>query len=375
MARAEDLFQASKKALESKSVTLRNRIISLNWFDHPVITPLMNEQAPKVFEDAPNTLHHSNLKEAACKILSQEENIISTVNSLFAGKNPEISDINTIAIQMGRKAYILLCQVETSAGNGNFAIYLGRNANSSEFGHEAERDFHNLKDLNEAAEQKLTDKAKKKYKFLRPMTLINPIEVNGNEYSSFTMPFIDNYGELRAGLYEGKQTDMAFPFFRYSVSFTRKMEEFNEIVFKRNQKIENTFVHLLKRFPDRPLEYVLKQLHRIPEFQIMKKQLEDLLIGNALIYLLSDGHFPKEFMINAGDWMVNFIDDSIYLYLITIRGGWEKLSGDEGWKERMRKQEEPVPGREMEGIAMPVFYAQDDVITTALEKAKKLLKN
>lgn len=161
MARAEDIFKASKQAKESNSIQLHNRSISVNWFRHPVISGLVDEQAPKVFEDAPNTLHYGKIKETTLKALSQEENIISTVNSLFPGENPQISGINTMAIQMGRKAYILLCQVETSSGNGNFAIYLGRNANSSEFGHEAERDFHNLKDLSDAAEQKLTEKLKR----------------------------------------------------------------------------------------------------------------------------------------------------------------------------------------------------------------------
>lgn len=373
MANAENLFQAARKQKEPQLIQIQNKSISLNWYSHPTITPLLNEQAPKVLHDAPNTLQHKNLQEASYKVLLQEENIMSTVKLLFPGQEPEISGMNTMAIQMGRKAYILLCQVETSAGNGYFAIYLGRNADSSEFGHEAERDFHNLKDLSEAAEQRLTEKAKKKYKFLKPITLMDPIDIDGNKYSSFTMPFIENYGELRASLYEGRQTAIAFPFLRYSVSFTRKMEEFNEKVFKQNQKIEEKFIHLLKRFPNKPIEYVLKQLHRIPEFQTLKKQVEDLLIGNALIYLLSDGYFPKEFMINAGDWMVNFIENNIFLYLITIRGGWEKLSGDDEWIKRMKEQKEVIPGKEMEGLFMSVFHAQDDIIETAIEKARKLL--
>lgn len=203
---------------------------------------------------------------------------------------------------------------------------------------------------------------------------MNPVEIDGREYSSFTMPFIDNYGELRTGLYQGRESPIAFPFFRYSVTFTRKMEELNEMFFKRNQKIEDRFIHLLNRFHDKPIEYILNQLHRIPEFQALKKQVEDLLIGNALIYLLSDGHFPKDFMINAGDWMVNFTDNGLNLYLITVRGGWEKLSSDEEWITRMKKQEEVVPGKEMEGIFMPVFHAQDDIISTAIGKARKLLK-
>lgn len=375
MARAEDLIRASKRTTENNFIQIQNRNVSVNWFNHPIIADLVSEQAPKVFEDAPNTLHYGKVKEATLKVLSQQEKIISTVNSMFTGQNPEINGINAMTIQMGRKAYILLCQVETSVGNGNFAIYLGRNTNSSEFGHEAERDFHNLKDLNESAEQRLTDKAKKKYKFLRPIALMDSIEVDGNEYSSFTMPFIENYGELRAGLYEGRQTAIAFPFLRYSVTFTQKMEKFNDSAYKRNQKIEKKFVHFLNRFHDKPIEYVLRQLHRTPEFQALKKQIEDLLTGNALIYLLSGGHFPKEFMINAGDWMVNFADESLFLYLITIRGGWEKLANDEEWIERMKKQEEVVPGREMEGVFMPVFHAQDDIILSAIDKARKLMKS
>ena len=374
MAGAEDLFHASRRAGESKQIQIQNKSIPLNWFSHPSITPILRDQAPQMVPETLSALPYQKLEEATFKILSQQENITTTVNAIFSGQNPEINGINTMAIQMGSKAYILLCQVETTAGNGNFAIYVGRNANSSEFGHEAERDFHNLKNLSQAAEQKLSDKAKRKYKFLNPIGLMNPVEIDGNEYSSFTMPFIENYGELRARLYESRVKHIALPYLSYSVTFTKKMKEFNENAIKRNRRIEDIYNHLFRRFPDKPVEYVLKHLYQTEEVKGIKKQIEDLLIGNALIYLLSDGHFPKEFMINAGDWMVNFADGNLLLYLITIRGGWEKLSGDAEWAERMSNQDEVVPGQEMKGLFMPIFYDQDDIISTAIEKAKKLLK-
>src|SRR3989338_9542521 len=334
MASAENLFQISKNDGKNELIQINNKSVPLRWFAHPKITPLMNEQASKVIDYAQNTLQHKNLEKATYKVLSQQDGLISTIRFLFNGYEPEINRMNTMAIQMGRKAYIILCQAETTAGKGHFAIYLGRNADSSGFGHEAERDFCNLKDLNEVAEQKLTDKAKKKYKFLKPIVLMEPVEIDGNEYSSFTIPSIDNYGELRADVFENEQARIRFPFFRYSLSFSRTIELFNDLVNKRNLTIQKNFIHLIKRFPDKSQEYILMQLIRTLEFQTIKKQMEDLLIGNALIYLLSNGHFPKEFMVNAGDWMVNFVNDSLYLYLITIRGGWEKLEGDGEWMEK-----------------------------------------
>lgn len=374
MARAENFFQVAKESGKQSLIYLSDRSIPLKWLSHPIITPLFEKTAPKVMEDVPNTLKYDHVPDAVSTLLSQEHRLTTTIRSLFPETDVEVNGVNAMTIQMGKKAYIILCQAETTVRKGYFAIYLGRNPNDSKLGNEAERDFYNLRDLCDAAEQKLTDKAKKKYKFLKPISLMEPVKVDGHKYSSFTMPFVNDYGELRADVYEGRQTEIRFPFFRYSVVFSKALKSFNDSIDKRNSAIEDKLVHLYRRLPDKPPEYVLTQLSKTSELQTIKKQMEELLIGNALIYLLSDGHFPKDFMVNSGDWMVNFVNDSLYLYLITIRGGWEKLAGEENWQERMRQQDEIVPGREMEGVTMPLFYRQDDLISKAIEKAKELLK-
>ena len=107
----------------------------------------------------------------------------------------------------------------------------------------------------------------------------------------------------------------------------------------------------------------------------MENQVEDLLVGNALIFLLSGGYFPKNFMVNSGDWMVKFTeDDRLNLFLITVRGGFEEIRSEKEWQERMMGQIERVPGMERTETTMPLFYQRNELVSTAIDKAKKLLK-
>ncbi len=374
MAQAENLVQVSKKSGESGLIHTKDRNIPYHALTHPTITPLFNHTAPKVLEDAPNTLKPDNIIEVVTTSLSQEQGLRLTIDSLFPDKNAQVEELNILPIQMGRKAYIILCQAKTSEGKGHFAMHIGRNANDSVVGNEAERDFSNLKDLSDAADRRLTDKAKRKYKFLKPFALFEPVRIDGHEYSSFSMPFVDDYGELRADVHEDLSSNMRFPYFRYSVDFSRKMKEVNAAALKRNRDIVSKFERLHLRFPGKSPEYIVDQYYKLPEVRAILKQSEELLIGNALIYLLSDGHFPKDFLVNSGDWMVKFANDSLLLYLITIRGGWEHLGSDDRWMKKMIDHTEPVPGREMEGVAIPLFYSQEETIKAAIDNARKLLK-
>lgn len=374
MAQAENLVQVSSKSGESGQIQTKNGPIPYNVLTHPTISPLFKYTAPKVLEDTPNILKPDNLIEVVTTSLSQEQGLSLTIDSLFPGKNALVEELNILPIQMGRKAYIILCQAKTSEGKGHFAMHVGRNSNDSKVGNEAERDFSNLKDLSDAADRKLTDKAKRKYKFLKPFALFEPVKIDGHEYSSFSMPFVDDYGELRADVHEDLSFNMRFPYFRYSVDFSRKMKEVNTAALKRNRDIVNKFERLQLRFPDKSPEYIVSQYYKLPEVRAILKQSEELLVGNALIYLLSEGHFPKDFLVNSGDWMVKFANDSLLLYLITVRGGWEYLGSDEEWIKKMINHKEPVPGREMEGVSIPLFYSQEEMITAAINKARTLLK-
>lgn len=366
MQRAQDAGQGDMLQIPGVNIPFR-------WLVHPDIQPLVDAQAPLTFNDVPNTLPVDKVPRTIYTVLSHENELMETAESLFPNQQPQIFGIDSMLVQMGRKTYIVVCQMKTSAGNAGFAIYLGRNPNGTELGNEAEADFHNLRNLHKQAELRLTSKATKKYKFLNPIALLASVKIAGHEYSSFTMPFIEDYGELRADVYENPQLGMRLPFFRYALTFTKRMKDHNEATYKKVFDLGNTYGHLLNRFPDKSPEYILTQLTRASQCQTIKKQMKDVLIGNALIFLLSDGHFPKDFMINAGDWMVNFPGDGLNLYLITVRGGLEYVGSEEAWKERMKEQYEVVPGREMKGLAMPIFYGQDDLIESSLDEAGKLL--
>lgn len=73
---------------------------------------------------------------------------------------------------------------------------------------------------------------------------------------------------------------------------------------------------------------------------IMVKQLNKLLLNNALIYLLADKAFPVEFSMNAGDWMAAPTSQGLEeLSLVTCRGGLERLS-EASWISVMMEHQE-----------------------------------
>lgn len=372
MAKEVKLFEGAV-ATSRAIIDIGSKPVGFQWYKNISIQPLIESALPSVIDEVSHTLPYEGLSTIVPQIYSDGSFLQNTANAMFDHDGVTIYSINTMPIQMGRKAYILLNEIDTEHGKKEFISYISRSPVNSEKGDEAARDFSNLKTLHERAHERLTDEAKKKYSFIDPYALGEATTYNGHSYRGFSMPFVDGYGELRADVMSGKNGANT-AYFRYAIPYTREMEDQNRRSENVARRLVNSPILDMRTISSSHQDLLLRKLMETEEAQIISKQKDDILVGNALLYLLADGHFPKEFQINSGDWMADFVTDRLKLCLITVRGGFESIQSDEAWIERMSSQAEPLPGREMEGLAFPPFYAIEDRIRRALAKAKKLLK-
>lgn len=355
-------------------IDVAQKPVGLQWYKNHAIQPLIESALPSVLDEVSHTLPYEGLAAIVPQIYSQGTFMQDTVNELFSHEGVTLFSINTMPIQMGRKAYILLNEVDTDYGKKEFITYVSRSPVNSEKGDEAARDFSNLNMLHERANDRLTDEAKKRYSFIGPYALGEAATYKNHLYRGFSMPFVDGYGELRADVMKGKSGANS-AYFRYAIPYTREMEDQNRQSENRVRRLVNSPLLDIRTIQSSHQDILLKKLSETEEAKTIARQKEDLLVGNALIYLLSEGHFPKEFQINSGDWMVDFsASGRLKLCLITVRGGFEQVSSDDAWMKLMSAQTEPLPGGEMQGLAFPPFYAMEEKIQKALDKAKKLLK-
>ncbi|MCX6731128.1 MAG: hypothetical protein NTZ55_04735, partial [Candidatus Roizmanbacteria bacterium] len=367
MAKEVNLF--GNASVDSREIlTIGSKPVGLQWYKNAMIQPLIESSLPSVVEEVSHTLPYEGLSTVVPKIYGEGNFMQSTADNIFGQDGVQIFSINTMPIQMGRKAYILLNEIDTDYGKKEFISYISRSPIDSEKGDEAATDFSNLSALSRKADLLLTDDAKKKYKFINPYALGEPAMHKGHLYRGFSMPFVDGYGELRADVLAGKRGANT-AFFRYSIPYTREMEDQNRRSYNVAHRLVNNSILDFKTLTSEHQGILLKRLMETDEAKIILKQKDDVLVGNALIYLLSDGHFPKEFQINAGDWMADFVMDKLRLCLITVRGGFKKVQSDEEWVQLMSSHTEPLPGSESTGLSFPPFYAIEGQIRKALIKA------
>ena len=375
MIKVEKLFLESQVDTRVKS-TGKNAI-PVTWRYFPEFADRIDEQTGGMIERVPNCIPQNQLFGFTEKALNTQT-VKDTLEDLFSSTSVKAESFQAIFLQAGEKAFILACEVSTNLGTKQFSLYISRGPAESEFGSQAQEDFNNLTNLNQKAAERLTQNAARKYKFLKPMHF-NTGEIqadNGHAYPFFTMPFIDDYAELRADVYRDFSREaVMIPYYRIAFSYNQQAKEYNHRAFNLINKLSEELISLKKRFPNKDENAMLGLVSQSESFQIQRKQMGDVLVGNALIYLLSDGYFPKEFYVNAGDWMVQPSRQNTFnLQLITTRGGLEYLGSDEVWVQRMVNQNEPFPELESKGLAFPLFYFYQDMIPASLNRAKRMIK-
>lgn len=369
MGKPEGLFQKSELS-HAGTISYGGRPIEFNWYTHETIGKAYENQIPKVVHETADYLPVQLVPQAAGLMLSQSGIMEQTKHRLFPG-DPAIIGFDAMHVQMGQKAYILFGQMRTEAGSRPFAIHIGNNPIDSRYGDEAARDFHDLTYLSDRADRMLPDSLKKKYRFLKPMDLGEPVSIGNGRYSWFTMPFIEDYGELKADI-EGSGADgVRFLYFRHSLTHDTATTDASKRAQNNARNLHEKILAAARKYG---YENAVPRMKQLPEAKAIFDQIEDLAFGEALIYLLSDGHMPAEHLVNAGDWMVKFVSDRLYLYLITVRGGFKKLGSDQEFINEMMSHTEPTQDGGMINFGIPLFFDQEERVRSALSKARKLLK-
>ncbi len=125
-----------------------------------------------------------------------------TFTALDFDKNPAIHNLKTriVHVESGQKAYIFLSETIDPATDRSiyYVTYLSRGPDDSSLGKETRDDFSNLVKLNQLAEDRIVDpNIKEQFKFIKSLALGKTAPVDGHQYTFFTMPFLEEYGELR----------------------------------------------------------------------------------------------------------------------------------------------------------------------------------
>ncbi|MFA6017308.1 MAG: hypothetical protein WC744_04455 [Patescibacteria group bacterium] len=334
-------------------------------------------------------LTHKDVSSIVPRIFDDTEACQETFTALDFNKNPAIHNLKTrfVHIESGQKAYIFLTETTDPAADRSiyYITYLSRGPDDSFLGQEAKNDFNNLARLNELAEDKIADpNIKEQFKFIKPLALGKTAPVNGHQYTFFTMPFIEGYGELRLNhrqmnfplLVEGHRVIPSIPNLSYAGPPTDEYKDKFEAILMDVDFTENAIMKLTQSFGPvmnmKKFAQFSKAVENLPFLKKFKKQLSNVLFGNALIYLLTGGLFPKEFAINAGDWMADLESPLMKLYLISLRGGLEKIRSDEDWVKKMENHIELPDTQGNVGMPFAIFSREE--IQTILQNAKSFIK-
>jgi len=285
--------------------------------------------------------------------------LYSKLKRLEAPFDPEsdTEETRVIHLQTGVKAYIFLMESWSASSPSEsvfFVTYLSRGHSFTNIGQQAESDFNNLQRLSSLAERRIIDPTtKEKYKFIRPFAQGKSGKYTGFTYPYFTAPFIDGYGELRLNSRivdyvtvrdqsGGSGTGViAIPYFSYAGPPTDDYRSAHYNLSSHVDAVHTYASDILSRNPSKILteeEYsqVYEDLYQLPYIQFVQKQLLDVLAGSALIFILTDRRFPREFAINTGDWMAIINNYGLDLYLTTVRGGWQQYRSDDEWISAMQ---------------------------------------
>ncbi len=316
---------------------------------------------------------YADLKDLSPHLFDDSSVLENTVSTLAPGARPE--NIKIWEIQAGMKAYILMSEVDTDQGNKFFVTYLSKDPEHSDLAREAEADFANLQMLADRFGS-LSPEGRGKYDVVRPISYGLSPAYNGYRYPFFTMPFLEDFGELRVDLTGVSEDSAIVPYFRYAYPLDRSMEVESERQFRHGpEKIISWLKHNQRRYGD-PRK-LWEDLNNTEGARHIHRQRLDLLVGNALIHIATGGYFPREFKINAGDWMAQFPrEGGLNLTLVTVRGGFDYLGDYDRWVDRMTHLTEPYYPNDESNTdeTFSLFYGiSQNEFREAYEKAEELL--
>ncbi len=279
--------------------------------------------------------------------------------------------------EFGHMAFIFMYRIRDQKGKSSyFTTYVSRYPEGTERAKAAKRDFQDLQFLSTRFNTGLKEKYKQKFGVVYPIAL-GTTQYNQKSYPFFTMPFVP-FGELNFNVFEvmddGEYPVMVFFFLSYSKPLNRKMKETIE-----DQR--NTAQSMAREYYNTALDR--EHLENTRASIIVKKQLDDILLGNMLVYLLSGNRLPKDFLINAGDWMGVINDRGLLLKLISVSGGFDEPISEKVLFKTLKYHDEPVSPlrtykdghQEIVDYDLPLFSKiSEDRFKALLNQAKQMLK-
>jgi len=358
------------------------------WSINPVIEDFLIEGGQFIQSEIPGGLTESDLPAIGLSIFEHPQStaLQTSINFLRGGEGGfHLQHLQTSHLETGKKAYILLCDTVVDDTSYPFVIYLSRGWQGTHLDEETRADFGNLPVLANLFETRLKPFARHKYTVVRPIA-IEYLPYNGRLYPFYTTPLVEDMGELYIDFcpLDIPILGPGFPWFHYALQFdNEEMRKTNEQQTERTLQLAEKIASLYRQFsPD--IRAFFKRVNRIPDTLNFNAQKIDLLIGTALIYILTDGLFPQQFSINAGDYMAKIGRNWLTLKLMTTRGGLiqlgEPVNGilpPEPWMLRMQSQVEPC----LEFLEpmyrkrfSPFSNLEDIVLLKVFRKAKKLVR-
>lgn len=263
-----------------------------------------------------------------------------------------------------------MAEAGTDRGNCYFVTYLSKGPLGSPLAEEAKADYENLRYLAD----RISSTAK--YEVVKPIATGLSPAYRGYRYPFFTMPFVSDKGELHVDLTGVGQNYALIPYFRFAYPLDRSMQVESERQANLGPKKMLKWVrHNRHKYAD-ARRFLIDMYHSEGGRHIYQQR-NDLLVGNALIYIASGGYFPGKFSVNAGDWMARFPrEGGLDLTLVTVRGGFKGPYGFDGWVKRMKDHVEPYYPVHDDSTytTFPLFYGvTDEEFADAYRLAEALL--
>lgn len=309
----------------------------------------------------------TDLPHVARQMFEGNDALPKTLNGL--GVNGDVLALDAWQLQAGQKAYIMLWRASTSAEPAFFASYVAREPAGFKLSREAEADYANLSNLKAARDKQLRAEHKSGFDIVRPIALAQTAsvtEMNGNAYKFFTMPLVTDRCELSFDV-EQFPGGLTCAYFRHAYFTDPSVAQINDeqvdlgpksfikdflalsrglvpqlelITSLSTDSLPGLLAHMQGQGLVNELMARVNGIDAAKRFQAIR---EKVLTGAALIYHLSKGRMPNEFMVNAGDFMAKFLPgNDIALTIMTVRGGFGKPMNERKWVEQMLDHKEVI---------------------------------
>lgn len=329
--------------------------------DRPIflMTQSKLEEEWNNFSD-PNSINYETAAQAVEGILNREfiDKTIASINPHYMGS---AKSLESAFVQQGRK-FLIFYVLARADKSYSFVFVLSRGKDFRN--REVKADFSNLSDLRTT----LID-AKLPVFVPKPYVL--------GEYTGlfgFSVEALDGHAEMNSLPADGfRQQGVVFPEFFINSPFPKAA--------RFNQTQEDAFYKMVEglrgiarkqgkdRITDLPsLTRGLEESDYYRKTQLIQEEI----IARLYVVNRLTGCVPREFSVNAGDFVANPEKEDLDLYLTTIRGGWQIMSCDllPLWFANLK---ENFLYRDGSLVEYPLFHSTH-VIQRGMQRGEELLR-